>query len=199
MGYPIQQGTAAQPLLFRLINSTDHVSGLTGKAGSVAVKIGKAGAAGVTPAGAITEVDATNLPGWYAVAGNATDSNTAGPLILYAKDAASDPVDDLFHVVPYNPLDASLGIPMLSAKVADAVQSSPSPTATAFAGSGSLSSSDNFYSAPSVAVLAFYTGANAGRSARITGYTGSTRLLQFAAGFPTAPASTDRFVILGVG
>jgi hypothetical protein len=114
MGYPITQSTANQPLQFWLIASTDHLSGLTGKAASVVVKISKNGAAAVTPTGAITEVDATNIPGLYQVAANATDSNTLGPLVLHAKDAASDPFDDTFPVVAYNPLTATnLGLTAL--------------------------------------------------------------------------------------
>ena len=91
MAQDILKSTTTFSLVFQLISSSDHITGLTGKAGSVVVSLSKNGAAGGTPAGAITEVDSTNLPGVYKIAGNATDSGTAGPLWLYAKDAASDP------------------------------------------------------------------------------------------------------------
>ena len=104
-----------------MIASSDHITGLTGKSGSVAVKISKNGASGVTPSGAITEIDATNAPGWYQVAANSTDSNTLGPLILHAKDAASDPCDDVFPVVAYNPQASSnLGLSALPTAAAGA-------------------------------------------------------------------------------
>lgn len=110
MGFPLKQSSTDQPLPFFLTASSDHITGLTGKAGSVVVKIRKPGGAGVTPSGAITEIDATNMPGWYQIAANATDNNTLGPLLLHAKDAASDPYDDLFPVVAYDPLTVSLGL-----------------------------------------------------------------------------------------
>ena len=84
MGYLLQQSSASRPLLFLLLSSSDGKTGLTGKAGTLSVKLSKAGAAGVTPSGAVSEVDATHHPGWYAVAGNATDTSTLGPLLLTA-------------------------------------------------------------------------------------------------------------------
>jgi hypothetical protein len=104
MGYQLKQSSATQPLLFWLVSSTDHITGLTGKAGSVVVKVSKNGATGVTPAGAITEVDSANLPGLYAVAASATDTSALGPLALHAKDAASDPYDDVFEVTFNDPV-----------------------------------------------------------------------------------------------
>jgi hypothetical protein len=106
MGYEIQQSQAAVPLVFLLISSTDSKTGLTGKAGSVVVALSKNGGAFAVPIGAIAEIG----NGWYSVAGNATDSNTLGPLALHAKDAASDPIDDRFDVVAYNPFSLSLGL-----------------------------------------------------------------------------------------
>ena len=91
MAQDILKSTSTFVLTFQLVASSDHIAGLTGKSGSVTVKISKNGASGVSPSGAIAEVDSTNLPGVYTVAGNTTDSNTAGPLWIYAKDAASDP------------------------------------------------------------------------------------------------------------
>lgn len=91
MAQDILKSTTTFAVVFQLIASSDHITGLTGKSGSVVVQISKNGGAGATPSGAITEVDATNLPGVYKLAGNATDSGTAGPLWIYAKDAASDP------------------------------------------------------------------------------------------------------------
>lgn len=91
MAQDILKSTTTFAIVFQLVSSSDHIAGLTGKAGSVVVQISKNGGAGATPSGAISEVDATNLPGVYKLAGNATDSGTAGPLWIYAKDAASDP------------------------------------------------------------------------------------------------------------
>ena len=98
-----KQSDTTYKLFFMLISSTDHITGLTGKSGSVVVSLSKNGAGGGAPAGAIGEVDATNLPGLYSIAGNATDSNTLGPLFLHAKDAASDPYDSKYDIVNYDP------------------------------------------------------------------------------------------------
>ena len=98
-----KQSDTTYGLYFLLIASSDHITGLTGKSGSVVVSLSKNGAGGGVPAGAISEVDATNFPGLYKVAGNATDSGTLGPLFLHAKDAASDPYDSKYDIVNYDP------------------------------------------------------------------------------------------------
>lgn len=93
----IQQSTTAYALCFLMVESADHVTPLTGA--SPTVKLSKNGASGGAAAGAISEIDSTNVPGWYKVAGNATDSNTLGALILHATAASGDPSDTLFEVV----------------------------------------------------------------------------------------------------
>jgi hypothetical protein len=108
MGYPLKQASTAQPLVFLMVLSSDHLTGATGL--SPTVKLSKAGAAGAAPAGAVSEIDATNMPGWYKVAGNAADSGTLGPLALHASAAGADPVDELYHVVAYDPQTTSLGL-----------------------------------------------------------------------------------------
>jgi hypothetical protein len=100
MGYPIQQSQTAQPLLFLLVQTSDHITGLTGA--SPTVTISKNGSAFASPAGAVSEIGS----GWYKVAGNATDSATLGPLALHATATGGDPVDDIFPVVAYNLQDA---------------------------------------------------------------------------------------------
>src|SRR5262249_35491900 len=88
---------------------------------SPTVKIGKNGGTGASPSGAISEIDSTNLPGWYKVAGNATDTNTLGPLALHATGSGADPYDDLFNVVAYDPQDAvHLGLSALPNAAAEA-------------------------------------------------------------------------------
>lgn len=91
--YDIQQGSAASPLVFLLVLTSDHISPATGK--TPTVTLSKNGAAFASPAGAVTEIG----NGWYQVAGHATDSNTVGPLILHATAAASDPSDREYGVV----------------------------------------------------------------------------------------------------
>lgn len=69
-----------------------------------------------------------------------------------------------------------------------------SPATTDFNGSAGLSATDSFYVG---SVLAFTSGTLAGLARRITSYTGATKNLTFAQAWPTAPANSDTFVILG--
>lgn len=94
----IQQSTTAHTLMFFMTDSTDHVTGKTGL--TPTVTLSKAGAAFASPSGAVTEV----ANGWYKVAGNATDSNTLGLLVLHATGTAADPTDMIVgEVVAFNP------------------------------------------------------------------------------------------------
>lgn len=100
MGYLLKQSQTARPLLFLLVDSTDHVTGKTGL--SPTVTLSKNGAAFGAPSGAVTELSS----GWYKVAGNATDTATLGPLLLHATGAAADPSDVEFEVVAFDPEDS---------------------------------------------------------------------------------------------
>ena len=108
MGYPIQQNQTAQPLLFLLVSSADHISPVTGVTPTVALS--KNGGSFASPSGAVSEL----ANGWYKIAGNATDASTLGPLVLHATATGADPTDDRFDVVAYNPQDATrLGLTAL--------------------------------------------------------------------------------------
>jgi hypothetical protein len=96
-GYEVTQASADYPLVFLLISSTDHITGLTGA--SPTVTIAKNAGTFATPAGAVTEVG----NGWYKVAANGTDTSTLGPMLLHASATGSDPVDMMFPVVAVNP------------------------------------------------------------------------------------------------
>lgn len=102
MGYPVQQLSSEFPLIFLMIDSSDHITGKTGL--TPTVTISKNGGSFASPAGAIVEIG----NGWYKIAGNSTDSDTLGPLILHATGAGADPCDDRFDVVAYSPYDISL-------------------------------------------------------------------------------------------
>lgn len=98
----ILQNSAARPLLFLMVDSTDHISGKTGL--TPTVLLSKNGGTFASPAGSVTEVGR----GWYQVAANATDSNTLGPLVVSATGSGADPSDTVFEVVAYNPSTAWL-------------------------------------------------------------------------------------------
>jgi hypothetical protein len=91
--YQIKQGSTAYPLLFLMVDETDHVTGKTGLSPTVTIR--KPGGSFAAPAGAVTEIG----NGWYQVAGNATDTDTMGPLALHATATGADPADVLYEVV----------------------------------------------------------------------------------------------------
>jgi hypothetical protein len=103
MEYQVKKDSAAYPLVFLMIDASDHISGKTGL--SPAVTLSKNGATFAAPAGALTEIG----NGWYKVAGHVTDTNTLGPLVLHASATGADPVDGLYVVVAYDPQDAVRG------------------------------------------------------------------------------------------
>lgn len=96
MGYTLKQSSAARPLLFLMLDSTDHVTPKTGLSPTVVIAKGLGDFA--APAGLVVE----RGNGWYQVAGSATDTNTIGPLLLHATATGADPVDDTFTVSAYD-------------------------------------------------------------------------------------------------
>lgn len=134
MSYQIKNGSTAYPLVFMMVDSTDHVTGKTGL--TPTVTLSKAGAAFASPAGAVTEI----ANGWYKVAGNATDTGTSGPLILHATGTGADPTDTLFEVVAYDPQDTvRLGLtamPNVASGSAGAIVTSGTGTAQISVASG---------------------------------------------------------------
>lgn len=109
--YAITQSTTTWALLFMMVQSSDHVTPLT--AASPTVTLSKNGASFGAASGAVTEI----ANGWYKVAGNATDTNTLGPLVLHATAASGDPTDFIFEIVSYNPQSTGLGLSNVSANV----------------------------------------------------------------------------------
>lgn len=111
MAYQLKQSSTAYPLVFLMIDSTDHITGKTGL--SPTVTISKNGAAFAAPAGAVSEI----ANGWYKIAGNATDTATLGPLLLHATATGADPVDMLFPVVAIDPQSVNYGLSNLDAAI----------------------------------------------------------------------------------
>lgn len=136
MGYLLQQSSTAHPLLFLLVSSTDHITGLTGA--TVTVTLSKDGAAFTSPSGSVSEL----ANGWYKVAGNAIDTGTLGSLLLHATATGADPCDEEYRVVAFNPDDGThLGLSALpnvaagaAGGLATATNSSGQVTASSVAG-----------------------------------------------------------------
>lgn len=96
----IKQSSTAYPLTFTMLDATTGAA----KTGlSPTVTISKAGGSFASPSGAVTEI----ANGVYKVAGNATDTNTLGPLELYATGTGAVDAHRMFWVVAYDPQDAT--------------------------------------------------------------------------------------------
>lgn len=78
---------------FLMVQTVDHVSGLTG--GTVTVTLSKAGGAYSGAAGTVTEV----ANGVYKIALTAADLNTLGDLAVHCTVASGDPTDFVDQVV----------------------------------------------------------------------------------------------------
>mgnify|MGYP003440101650 FL=1 len=105
-------GSTTRPFNFLLIDETDHVSALTGATPSISIS--KNGGAFAAASGAITEL----ANGWYSWAGNATDRNTNGELVVHVTATGADPFDGKIEIVPWDPFDsAGLGLSNLNATV----------------------------------------------------------------------------------
>lgn len=89
----VRQGNTSIDLPFGpLVLTADHITGATGK--TLTVTISKNGSAFATPAAAVTEIDY----GWYVLAPNAVDAETAGDLAIHATAALCDPYDEPYDV-----------------------------------------------------------------------------------------------------
>jgi hypothetical protein len=82
----LKQSTA-YTRMFYLVQSSDHISALTGA--SPTVNISKAGGSFAAAGGTVTEV----ANGWYKVALSTTDTNTLGDLAYHITAASGDPTD----------------------------------------------------------------------------------------------------------
>ena len=122
MSMLLKQSSTAKNLTFLLIDSTDHLSPKTGA--TPTVTLSKNGAAFAAPSGTVTEIGS----GWYKVAGNATDTNTLGELIVHATATGADVADRVYTVVAFDPDSASsLGLTTLDAAITSRMASYTQP------------------------------------------------------------------------
>lgn len=77
---------------FLMVLSSDHISGATGKTVTVELSKGPGGTGGAA-AGAVTEIDSSNLPGVYQVALTTVDTNTIGDLAFHCTASGCDATD----------------------------------------------------------------------------------------------------------
>lgn len=90
-------GTTDYPILFFMADSADHITGLLGLAPTVLLS--KNGAGFNAALGAVAEVG----KGWYTLAGNATDRDTLGTLVVHAEAALADSFDMDIAIIASDP------------------------------------------------------------------------------------------------
>ncbi len=112
MAFLLIQSTASQVVMLKAYLASDHVSAATGK--TIPVTISKNGGAFGNPnAGATNLTEVSN--GWYKVTLDATDTATAGPLVIRGTEAATDDVELICLV------QAAVSAAPSAATIADAV------------------------------------------------------------------------------
>jgi len=92
-----KQSSTTYPINIFLADLSDHITGKTGL--TPTVTISKNGGAFAAAAGAVTEIG----NGWYSLAGNATDRETLGELLIHAEASGADPFDGQYCIVDFNP------------------------------------------------------------------------------------------------
>ncbi|GIW61017.1 MAG: hypothetical protein KatS3mg087_2083 [Patescibacteria group bacterium] len=93
----IKQNDTSKPIVFRMVDSADHITGKTGL--TPTVTISKNGGAFAPPSGAVSEIG----DGWYKLTPAAADVDTLGPLIIHATATGADPTDVEYQVVARDP------------------------------------------------------------------------------------------------
>jgi hypothetical protein len=100
------------PIMFFMADIDDHLTGLAGL--TPTVTLSKNGAAFGAALGAIVEVG----NGWYSLAGNATDRNRLGTLLIHAEATGADPFDVDYSIVEAVSVDDDVVLPSVSDIVA---------------------------------------------------------------------------------
>lgn len=108
----VKQNETSKIIPFLLVDSTDHITGLTGVV--PVVTISKNGGTFAAVTGVVAEVG----DGWYKITPHASDVDTLGPLLIHATGTGADPSDVHCRVVAFDPDTATnLGLSNLDAAV----------------------------------------------------------------------------------
>lgn len=96
MTAPIKTATA-YTRKFKMVKSSDHVSGATqafiGAAPSVRLHKGSGASTAAAAAGTVTELDSTNIPGWFQIAFTTGDTGVSGDMAVSATGTGCDATD----------------------------------------------------------------------------------------------------------
>lgn len=125
MAILLKQSSTAVPLQVLMVSAIDGTTPLTGLSPLPTIVISKNGASFASPAGTVAEVGS----GWYQAAGNATDTNTLGTLIVHATAATASAYDEKYIVVAFDPQAvANLGLTDLDATMSSRLAATADPT-----------------------------------------------------------------------
>lgn len=168
----LKQSTA-YTRMFLLVQTADHITGLTGA--SPTVTLSKAGGAFAAAGGTVTEVSS----GWYKIALTTTDTNTLGELAFHVTAASGDPTDFADQVAA-NILGDTLpaNTTQLAGQTVTAAAGVTFPTSVASPTNitaGTITTATNLTNAPTSGdfTAAMKTSLNAATPASVTGSVGS--------------------------
>lgn len=207
MTQQLLQSSTQDPLVFFMTDSADHLTGKTGL--TVTVTLSKNGGSFASAAGAVAEIGS----GWYRVAGNATDTNTLGHLLLHATATGADVTDMMYYVSATDPrasLPAAVWDRVLTGATHNIASSAGRRlreisggivwTGTAQAGSTNSITLDTGASSVNgtydPAMIRIVSGTGSGQARLILDYTGSTRVAILDRDWRVAPDNTSVFEIV---
>ena len=95
-----QQNSTSYPINFMLVLKSDHITGATGKAGSITLSTAKNGPP-FTVIGTPNIIETGN--GWYSWPPVAADRSDLGELLIHVAEASCDPYDEKYDIVEYDP------------------------------------------------------------------------------------------------
>lgn len=154
-----KQSTTTYPINFLLVSSADHITAVTGLGAAPVVTLSKNGAAFGAAIGAVSEIGS----GWYSLAGNATDRNTLGELLMHATGAGADAWDGQYEIVPQDPF-----VGVLIAPIQDAITWAAQTITTAAGDALTISSTGA--NGDGVSITGNGTGAGLNINSGATGY-----------------------------
>ena len=193
----LEKDSAALDIPFFMADDTDHITGKTGL--SPTVTISKDGGSFAAPSGAVSEI----ANGWYKIAGNATDTNTVGALLIHATGTDADDHDSMHQVketIADQVWDDDNSLRTTTDSAGDALRLLGTSDGTAQSGTASTiqlatgaDSNDDYYNFQLVAIV---DGVGAGQCRRISDYTGSTRTATVDVNWITNPDNTSKYLII---
>ena len=204
----IKQNQSSQRLVFFMADSTSHYVGKTGL--SPTVLLSKNGGPFSAASGAIGEI----AYGWYNVSGHVYDSNTVGPLILYASGTGADPVNNVHDVVAYDMqnsgnlgltslpsynVGASGGLQTLDGNLEQTIRRGTIGTytsTTVFALDAGASATHQFYTGMTIELIGPSGFAGIGQTRLIRDYNGASKQVTVDALTTAAVSNSTQYKIL---